>query len=81
VADTRSRTGTKLNIILGHPNAVANSKAGSEEAYALEMAKCRPAGPFYRVGLLVGCLQEMHGQAGPLGRMSCGFEPTVRKAM
>jgi hypothetical protein len=51
--------------------------------HALEMAKWRPAGPFCHVGLLVGCLQEMHvhGQTGPLGQMSCGFEPTVRKPM
>jgi hypothetical protein len=58
VADTHSRTGTKLNIILGHPNAVANRKAGSEPIRS-RWRKCRP-GPFYRVGLLVGCLQEMH---------------------
>ena len=62
--------GAELDVVLGHPDAVADGELRAEQAERVEIGQRRAAGALLRIGLLVGRLQHMHVDRQPVRRAS-----------
>ncbi len=76
VADMGAGLGTKVNIRLAHPHAMAEGQASACQAKAVKMRKGRAASPAPGIFTLVGRFHEMdmHGHIMRLRQTPCGLK-------